>query len=289
MQIKKALIVHNKPLYELHIIEEKDPYYLKLYRGKHPTTRIWKKVYEEHRNTLEGVERTLKLLGIQTDILFRKKVKGLKNYDLIVTVGGDGTFLETSHLVQKNQILLGVNAAPFDSTGALCRGRLDNFLTTLVGLIEGTIKPKLVPRLKVKLGKKILPYPVLNEVLFANQSSAGTSRYLIEKGKLKEEHKSSGVWMSTSTGSTAAIRSAGGTPMPLGKPGMQFAVRELFPEKDKKFKVIRGILPAKSKLVFYSKMRQGALFIDGSHLMFPVGYGEKVEVSPDGPPLLAIL
>ncbi len=288
MKIHRALVVYNKPLYELHILEEKDPYFVKLLRKKHPTTRAWKKIYEQHHKTLEGIRRTLNLLGISTDTLFRRRLRKIKNYDLIVTVGGDGTFLDTSHLL-KNQVLLGVNAAPVDSTGALCRAQAGNFLQTMVNMLSGDLKPKKIPRLKIRLGGRYLPEPVLNEVLFANQSPAGTSRYLIQHNKHQEEHKSSGIWIATSTGSTAAIRSAGGVSLPPERAGMQLTVREPFPVKGKKLKILKGVLPKKTKLVLYSKMRQGALFIDGNHIVYPVAYGQRIEVTADATPLRAIL
>jgi len=287
MQINKALVVYNKPLYQLHILEEKDPYYLKLMRVKHPTTRSWKQVYDSHHATLEGVQRTLHLMGIRTDLQYRRDLKKVGAYDLVVTVGGDGTLLETSHLIGK-QTLLGVNAAPFDSTGALCRARLDNFLTLLVDLISGDLKPKKIPRLKIKIEGKVVPEPALNEALFANSSPAGTSRYLIQLGKRSEEHKSSGIWIASGTGSTAAIRSAGGKRVSPEKTSIQFAVREIFPEKGRKFKILRGILPKGSRLVLFSKMRQGSVFIDGNHIVHPVGFGQKVEITPDAAPLNAV-
>jgi len=288
MQINKALVVYNKPLYEIHILEEKDPYFLKLFRKKHPTTRSWKQIYEQHHATLEGVQRTLHLMGIRTEVQYRKNVKKIGAYDLVVTVGGDGTFLETSHLLER-QTLLGVNAVPGDSTGALCRARLENFLTMLVDLISGDLKPKKIPRLKIRINGKTLKEPVLNEVLFSNQSPAGTSRYLIQQGKTQEEHKSSGIWIASGTGSTAAIRSAGGKAVAPEKAVIQYAVREIFPEKGKKFKIIKGILPKGSRLTILSKMRQGALFIDGNHIVYPVGFGQKVEITADATPLRAVL
>jgi NAD+ kinase len=125
--------------------------------------------------------------------------------------------------------------------------------------------------------------------LFSHQSPAGTSRYLVTLGKKQEEHKSSGVWISTPTGSTAAIRSAGGAPMALDKANMQFAVRELFPEAKKKFYIQKGILAPSQKITFIPKMRQAGVFIDGNHIMIPLNYGDKVEVSAKGKPLKAIL
>lgn len=289
MQINKALVVYNKPLYQLHVLEQRDPHYIGLLRKKHPTTRLWRAVHAMHHETLSGVQSTLELLGIETDTVFRGQLKKIsKQYDLVVTVGGDGTFLDISHILDK-QVLLGVNSAPIDSTGALCRARIGDFLTVMVELIAGKRKPLWIPRLKVKLNGKQVATPVLNEVLFANQSSAGTARYRILIGKTAEEQKSSGIWIAAPTGSTAAIRSAGGKPMPLTKAAMQYVVRELFPEPGKSFKIQRGILPKGKKLTIYSRMRQGALFIDGNKISVPLNFGDKVEISADGKPLRAVL
>ncbi len=288
MKIHKALVVYNKPLYQLHVVEKKDPYFFKLLQKKHVSTKNWKTVYDKHQETMEGVLRTLSLLGITTDTLFRGDLKKVGSYDLVVTIGGDGTFLDVSHYLT-DQLLLGVNAAPLESTGALCRARLDNFLSLMIDLITGKLKPRIVPRLQVKVGKKEIPYPALNEVLFAHQSPAGTSRYLISFGKKTEEHKSSGIWVSTSIGSTAAIRSAGGIPMAPTHQGMQYIVREIFPEPARSITLRNKILSANHRLIFYSKMRQGGVFIDGNHIMIPINYGDKVEISAKGKKLKAIL
>ncbi|HKX13059.1 MAG TPA: hypothetical protein VJP40_07895 [bacterium] len=288
MRLETALIVYNKPLYQLHVLEQQDPHYIRLLKKRHLTTIKWKDVYAMHQETLDGVRRTLELLGVKTDVLFRGSLKKVGNYDLVVTVGGDGTFLDLSHYLD-NQVLLGVNSAPIDSTGALCRARVENFLSILIDLISGKRKPKKIPRLKVKIEGKVLPHPVLNEVLFANQSSAGTARYMIIAGGRREEQKSSGVWIAAPTGSTAAIRSAGGKPMPLEKAALQYAVRELFPDTGRNFKIRQGILPKGKSLIIYTKMRQGALFIDGNKISVPLSFGDKVEVSPDGKPLRAVL
>lgn len=285
---QRALIIYNKPLYQMLILEKRDPHYYRLLKTKHPSTRKWKLVYDQHHETLEGVQRTLQLLGIPTDLMYRKKVRGIEAYDLVLTVGGDGTFLEASHFIGR-QVLMGINATPLESTGALCPTRLDNFLQVMIDLLMGTVKPKILPRLKVKLGKKTLPFPALNEVLFANHSPAGTSRYLMQIGKRLEEHKSSGVWIATGTGSTAALRSAGGKPFPRTHAGMEYVVRELFPLKGADYHLRRGILPKGQKIIFLPTMRQGSVFIDGNHVEIPVTYGERVEVSSGWRPIKAVM
>lgn len=288
--LEKILVVYNKPLYQQLIIEEKHPYYLRLLKKHAEVTRNWKKVYEEHQRSLDGVESTLKLLGLKTDFLYRKDLSSqfgkkhsekISAYDLVVTVGGDGTFLETSHFITKS-VLLGVNGAPSESTGALCAARIENFLTTVVDFMTGVLKPTTVPRLKVKIGQKTLPRFALNEVLFANCSPGGTSRYLIRVGKTQEEHKSSGIWMATGVGSTAAIHSAGGKKLPPDFQGFQYQVRELLKLPGQRFHLSNGLLKKNQAITLIPTSRQMALFMDGNHLETPVEYGEKVMVSVGG-------
>lgn len=284
--LKKALVVFNKPLYEIHILEKKDPYYRKLLRQKNPTTLHWQSVYDQHQKSLEGIVRTLDLLGIEREVTYRKDLKEIGKVDLVISVGGDGTFLETSHFI-KNQLLLGVNAAPSDSTGALCRGQLTNFLSILIDLITGDRKPVLLPRLRVKIENKFLPDLALNDVLFAHQSPAGTSRYLIKIGKKEEEQKSSGIWMASGTGSTAAIHSSGIKPVAATKQCLLYSVREPYLE-GKKLKFLKGQLNKSQKLELVCKMRQSSIYIDGNHLEVPIKYGQKINIDCLGSPLRAV-
>ncbi|MCB1214265.1 MAG: NAD(+)/NADH kinase [Deltaproteobacteria bacterium] len=287
MKIDKVLLVYNKPRYQLHVLEKRDPFYIKLLKQKHQSAAMWKPIYEAHQASLESAYRTLELLGLEVQSSYRKDLKKCPKVDLIVTIGGDGTFLETSHLVEQS-VLLGLNAAPNDSTGALCRATKETFLSVLVDLMTDQLKAKKIPRLKIKLGKKILPYKILNEVLFANTSPGGTSRYQIQIGKEKEEHKSSGLWVATGTGSTAAISSAGGKKRPVDDPNFQYLVREPLEIKKNQFKLKKGLLNKKQKLILVPTMRQSALYMDGNYEV-PVPYGERVEISNTGKSLKAIL
>ena len=292
MKIEKALIVYNKTLYQLLIVEGRQPHYRKLVQSRHFATENWKQANEQQMESLEGVDRTLRLLGISTDRVYRKDLKKIGRYDLVVTVGGDGTVLEASHWVG-DQVLLGVNGVPMESIGALCHTRLETFLSTMIDLMTGALKPTRVTRLKVRVGKKTLVPLALNEVLFANRSPGGTSRYWLQihsRGKKhQEEHKSSGVWIATGAGSTAACRSAGGEVVAPETPGMQYLVREPLIQRGKKYKLIKGLLKKTESITLIPTTRQSAVFIDGNHIEIPVEYGEPVTVSATGRPLRLVL
>ena len=67
--------------------------------------RVWrlalKIAHEEHYSALEKVHEELKKAGIEFESLGRVEVDGLiENVDLVISVGGDGTFLDASHFLE---------------------------------------------------------------------------------------------------------------------------------------------------------------------------------------------
>src|SRR5262245_6850529 len=78
----------------------------------------------EHQRTLETVRQALakRQLAFAEVSLLRLNAKlkrQLATADLVITIGGDGTVLGTSHYV-RHGLLLGVNSAPGDSVGHFC-------------------------------------------------------------------------------------------------------------------------------------------------------------------------
>ena len=64
--------------------------------------------------------------GIRFTESYRGRGIDYLKYDLIITVGGDGTFLEAAKHA-KHQIILGVNSAPDHSVGRFCIANKYNF------------------------------------------------------------------------------------------------------------------------------------------------------------------
>src|SRR5262249_6739284 len=111
-------------------------------------------------------------------------------------------------------MVIGVNSAPGDSVGHFCSANRENFAERLDAILDLKWRPVELARLQVTLDGKPLQELALNDVLVAHYSPAATTRYLIEVGDHFEEHRSSGVWISTAAGSTAGIGSAGRPPTP---------------------------------------------------------------------------
>lgn len=242
--------------------------------------------HDEHHRTVDLVRKTLEEKGIgfieTTSRRFTSAVKRrLASSDLAVSVGGDGTALASSHYV-RDGVMIGVNSAPRDSVGHFCSTDRRGFARTLEDILELRMKPLRLARLAVSLDDKLLPELALNDVLIAHELPAATTRYIIQLGDEREEHRSSGVWASTAAGSTAGIRSAGGRILPLRSRRFQFLVRELYRHSGNSYSLTRGILESDRQLIIASKMPEGRLYLDGARTTyrFPFGTRAKIEVSP---------
>ncbi len=242
----------------------------------------------EHQRTIELVRKVLgehKIAFSETSLVNADaRLKGqLAIADLIISVGGDGTLLNSSHYV-RGGAMLGVNSAPGDSVGHFCSVNRKSFEQKLDSILKGKWKPRELARLQVILDEKVLPELALNDVLIAHDCPAATTRYLIKVGRREEEHRSSGVWVSTAAGSTAGIRSAGGKVMPLGSRRIQFLVRELYREPKRAYQLTRGFVEPDEEIVIASKMAKGELYIDGARTFyeFPFGTRARIERAPTG-------
>jgi NAD+ kinase len=241
----------------------------------------------EQKRAVDAVRRALKSRKIAfTESSLSKLNAALKRQlataDLVISIGGDGTLLCASHYVREG-MMIGVNSAPGDSVGHFCSANRENFAERLDAILELKWRPVELARLQITLDGKPLPELALNDVLIAHYCPAATTRYLIEIGDHFEEHRSSGVWISTAAGSTAGIGSAGGRRMPLRSRHIQFLVRELYYEPGRKYELTRGLVPPDSGVTIASKMPDGRIYIDGarSQYLFPFGARAHIEIAQE--------
>lgn len=276
-KIGKVLIVYKKSSYEAHAIDQKDENYLRLLREKNVVIRRSKTTHDIHVDTFETVKNKLKQLKISYDVTLRYHLRPIRRYDLVLTIGGDGTFLETSHYLQEG-LLFGINSVPDESVGFFCRATAEDFLEKLYQYLRGTGRVQTLHRLEMRIdGKKKWPL-ALNDILFANKNPAGTTRYVLKVRGKKEEQKSSGLWISPAPGSTAATKSAGGKKLPLSSKQIQYVVREPYAPPGKSYRHLRGILNPRESVEILCMMDDAALYIDGPHLVYPVKRGSRIAV-----------
>jgi NAD kinase len=167
MTFEKILVVYKKSNYEKYILED---HYLKLKRHK----ALTKPLLDSHRNhyrSLEHVERVLKNMGVKFSMMVRSNAFSEKKYDLVISVGGDGTFLDASQFMF-NTPLLGINSNPIESIGHFCpitSKQLQGFLQKKHFHI---VK---LSRLRVSIDRKILAPAAIAAFLAIGETPSGFS------------------------------------------------------------------------------------------------------------------
>lgn len=200
---------------------------------------------------------------------------------LVISVGGDGTLLDASHHCYES-ILLGVNSDKQHSIGALCTAFIDDFFDILDKIYQKQSCLIPINRLQASIDNKIINIPILNEVLFCHKNPASISKYGLKIDDYEEIHRSSGLFIATSLGSSGAIFSAGGKIISSQDIYGQFLVREFFWSDEEKPKLISGLLKKHQSLYIKNLIDNCKIYIDGAHKNFivPKNAVVKVEISP---------
>ncbi len=200
-------------------------------------------------------------------------------FDLVITIGGDGTFVKAGNLIE-DAFIIGINSKPDKSEGALTELTIDE-IDRLKNIFDGDFDVALRQRAKVRLNGKVLDEHALNEVYVGAISQFHSSRYVIKFRGHEEEHRSSGVIVSTGTGSPAWFYSAGGEVFHHGEEKLSFVVREpYFGKRVFVPKIIRGDIKKGEKLVIESKRDSGGIIaINDSVYDFNDGDAAEIELS----------
>ncbi|MBX9686541.1 MAG: NAD(+)/NADH kinase [Candidatus Obscuribacterales bacterium] len=289
MKLAKVLVVFKKSTLQLQALEYKEPRFLKLLEEGHASVAKVKTAHEQHMDTLEAIEAALKARGIAYDSCHRAELdEKTKHYDLLITVGGDGTFLDASHNL-RNVPILGVNSAPGTSFGHFSLANRNNFESVLEQIINDELSPERLLRLELSINGKVLPELVLNEVLISHSNPAGTSRYIIKIGDKEEEQRSSGLWVGPPSGSTGALKSAGAEVLSITDQRFQYVVREAWTRPGQHFMFVKGKIPRSQHMIIISQMRTGALYIDGQHIEYPFPLGDELMLRAADDDLLAFV
>lgn len=96
---------------------------------------------------------------------------------------------------------------------------------------------------------------------------------------------SSGMWLSTATGSTAAMAAAGGMPMDLKSTDLQYLIREHIFESNEVKGRDNGWVKRGEQLHLRWNSQKGTIFIDGSHMTHDMELGDEILINPNAPPL----
>lgn len=271
-------------VYKFSALESYSPRQIRKHRELNPELSVrLEAAHDDHSRALDRFRKLLQSTRASITYFERDSLQqSLDAYKLVVSFGGDGTFINASHFIERS-VLLGVNSSPENSVGHYCRFNLKSAAATkrletqLAAMLEGK-KPAIAEtellRMHVGVQGRAVAFPVLNDVLFTEANPAATSRYTLRYRRSTHHQKSSGIWVTTPTGSTAAYASAGGKP--FRQKELRFIVRELYSDDGRRLGA--GSVKSGETLGIVSSMMNGALFVDGSHHRVPIALGEHLHI-----------
>ncbi|MFH1132255.1 MAG: NAD(+)/NADH kinase [Pseudomonadota bacterium] len=296
MNIQRILVIQKKSLYQIYVKEHQEPAIKKAIRSRDPVTQRMSHSHRAQTAAQTQVKTFLSKSKIEAVFRWRGQVRSTKGFDLVIALGGDGTVLDASHLIQDGTPLLGINSSPKTSVGFLCAGTVEELPGLLAAFRNGTLRPKPLTRLRVQIDSKEVLGPCLNDVLFSHACPADLCRFefgIVTSRKKRQTSEpvlcnigSSGLWVSTAAGSTAAIRSAGGKIMPISSRKIQYLVRE--PQFYPEHLPLRGEIRTGEMVVLVNRTRRSTIWADGSHRRTAIQYGQKIVLDTHPCPLLLI-
>src|SRR3989338_3136248 len=220
---------------------------------------------EIEHNTIKKVVDKIKKYKLRYKIIERSfiKKKICCNQDLIIIIGGDGTFLRVSHFIDDTPIL-GVNANVQKKEGFLMQTNISTFEKKFKEIIKN-INIIDIDRLETKIIRKNrqIKLPLaLNEVFIGHKLPYKMSRYRIMLKQKEEFQKSSGIIIGTAIGSHAWISSAGGKRLTINKKLFQYVVREPYEGRLHQHKITKVFFKDKEEITIIPESNNLIINID---------------------------
>ena len=163
------------------------------------------KEYDSHYRTIEKLVDLLESQGLHYKIKKRKELgfKDLDSATLVLTIGGDGTFLDTAHFILDDKPILGINSYPEKSIGFYLSTNLYRLERDLLAMLNGDFYIEKRRRLKATICDGNPTFGLaLNEVFIGKLYSMDMARYMIITDGIQEYQQSSGVVVALREGST---------------------------------------------------------------------------------------
>eukprot|EP01032_Pedospumella_encystans_P013176 gene13176-15187_t len=293
-------------------------------QGRAPVALRWERLknrYNVHKTCVDDVTNIIDNIGIKYSIIGREELHrgSIQDRDLVIAVGGDGTVLNTASFIDDSIPILGVNSDPSRleeifgdekkderrSRGALCGITATNVHATLPQILYGDISPGLRSRIQCLVRSTYtetrLP-PSLNDLLITQPIPAAVSRFRLAlcKGKAKPSFNinddedelfsfnvwSSGMWIATPSGSSAAIFNAGGFKMDIRSRNLQYMVREHMIEEGMTHHLKsagHSIIRPDEMLKLRWNSQNGAVYVDGQHFKHNLELGDEIRVDSHAP------
>lgn len=235
---------------------------------------------QENRRALGDLTAHLARRGVPSDAVFRGSLAARRRYELVISLGGDGTFFAAARYL-KDTPVFGINSDPANSLGLWTCADRSNFREPLELALAGRLRASRIHRMTIAINGKPVREQAFNDVLIAHKNPAAMTHYRLSAGGASEQQRSSGIWVSTAAGSTAGIRSAGGRRMPITSKRLQYLVREPYTWPQRKYRLTGGY---GTPLGLQALTVGLGLWIDGARVRYDLQLGDRVELQT-GPAL----
>jgi len=241
---------------------------------------------EAHNAVLATIRSALAGHDIRHRCIDELKPEDADDRDLVVTIGGDGTVFALGSLRATTPTIT-VNSDPSRSVGHSTRCTLGDFPIVFSAFLAGRHRVELIHRLALSVDGSA-PQRIINDCLFTSRNPAAVTRYVLSAEGISEAQISSGVWVSTASGSTGAIRSAGMQPLDRTANALLFKVREPF-QGLKPFHVLEGRQLPPRDLTLTATMPGIDCYLDGPYRRVELAYGAEVRFSDAEAPLPLVI
>jgi len=247
------------------------------------------KITKTHLDTLESVKKILKEEKSDFTFVDAENInkKMLEDYDLIITLGGDGTFVKASNYTN-DQLILGINSDPQTSEGAL-KSIFSHDIEKLRDILRGNYNTIERHRAEVFLNGKKLNEIVLCVVFVGASSQFHSSRHIIKHNGKEEEQRSSGILITTGSGSTGWFKSAGGSVFNHDDKILKFIVREPY-HGNRLYKptILSGEIPKDEKIEIICKRDFGSVMAVDD-IVYQLKKDDKIEIINSAQPLKVVV
>ncbi len=209
----------------------------------------------------------------------------VKARELIIIVGGDGTFLKVAQFTHDVVPFLCINADPKNTEGFFSSTTAENLEKKLQQISKRKIKPKKIYRLAAKVNGVEIEN-CTNEYYIGEKKPYDVAKYVLGVGKKTELQKSSGVLVCTAAGSTAWCRGAGGKVLAMDAQKFQYIVREPYVGKLVTTKMKKGILNKKETVTIMAKGEGMVVVADAIGREHELKKDTRVEIRMSEKPVL---
>jgi len=249
-----------------------------------------KREHAEHLESVEIIKDALKRRGISFQTIFMPyaAMEEFSGRGLIISVGGDGTVLNTARYIRDNTPLLTVKSES-DSVGALCTIKAKDFSVALEKILSEDFRIEPWTRAEGRFNNKM--DLALNEIAVGTRYFNGMATYEVKFNGQKEIQRSSKIIISTGAGSTGwynNIHNSNGVFHPSA-PELRFTVSESLRSHDYRM-LHEHVMPGDVLEIVSLMDTDGAISFDGDKnkrlYHFPIA--QKIFVRISDKPLYVI-